>query len=68
MRGRRIPAVADSDGGVGREGDLLATIRVVEAGRWLSERRADIPQGVVELVDRSRAVVLEQQRTQGDAQ
>ncbi|MFD3778175.1 ATP-binding protein [Streptomyces sp. NPDC058612] len=45
------------------EGDLLSVTRVAEAQRWLGERRPDIPQAVVDLIERSSSVILEQQKT-----
>jgi signal transduction histidine kinase len=47
-----------------RDGDLLSATRVAEAQRWLGERGPDIPHSVAELIERSTAVVLEQQKTQ----
>ncbi|WP_405759125.1 ATP-binding protein [Streptomyces sp. NBC_00073] len=45
------------------EGDLLSATRVAEAQRWLGERRPDIPQAVVNLIEHSSSVILEQQKT-----
>lgn len=45
------------------EGDLLSVTRVAEAQRWLGERRPDIPQAVVNLIEHSSSVILEQQKT-----
>ncbi|MGW6982316.1 nSTAND1 domain-containing NTPase [Streptomyces sp. NPDC054932] len=45
------------------EGDLLSATRVAEAQRWVGERRPDIPQEVVNLIEHSSSVILEQQKT-----
>lgn len=47
-----------------RDGDLLSATRVAEAQRWLGERGPDVPQQVSDLIERSSAVILEQQKTQ----
>ncbi|MEV7413979.1 ATP-binding protein [Streptomyces sp. NPDC089919] len=46
------------------DGDLLSATRVQEAGRWLGERSADVPELMKEFVDRSAAAIVMQQRTE----
>ncbi|GGR88945.1 hypothetical protein GCM10010252_29770 [Streptomyces aureoverticillatus] len=46
------------------EGDLLSATRLAEADRWWGERACDIPEAVVDLVERSREEITAQQRTE----
>lgn len=43
------------------EGDLLSAARVAEAQGWLGQRRADMPESVIRLIEMSESALLQQQ-------